>query len=159
MVPLSIDLRQRIIRAWQKERLTTEALAELFNVGVATVTRLKRRYRDTQSVYPKPHAGGHPRRISKENEPQVERLVQAHPDWTEAQYAQELQTHYGIRASAVTVGRVIRKLGYSVKKRPSLPKKEIEQLSSSDEENTSNKSKTLPLRVWYLWTKRARTSP
>ena len=46
--------------------VTTKQLAELFGVGAATVTRLKKTYRDTNAVAPKPHGGGHPPRIPRE---------------------------------------------------------------------------------------------
>ncbi len=114
--PLSADLRRRIIAAWQTGHYTTVQLAELFQVGVATVTRLKRRYRDTHGVTPKPHSGGRERQISPIQEAVLEALVQQHPDWTEDRYAEELAKAHGIVASPATVGRTIRRLGYSVKK-------------------------------------------
>jgi transposase len=157
MVALSEDLRRRIIDGWKKKGLSTEELAERFDVGTATVKRLKRAYRETGSIEPKGHGGGNPRRISVEQEPLVEALVQKHPDWTEAKYAEVLQKEHGIRASAVTVGRVIRRLGYSVKKNPSLRTSATSPTSSASEPNTKNESETSPLHVWFLWTKRART--
>ena len=153
---LSGDLRLRIVRAWQKKKLTTKELAETFGVGEATVTRLKRTYRETKSVNPKPHGGGNPRRIATEQEPLVIALVQQHPDWTEAKYAEVLTEKHGIHASSVTVGRVIRRHGYSVKKRPSSPRSAIAPTSSSDDADSSPTSRASPLRVWFLWTKPAR---
>lgn len=155
---LSEDLRWRIVRAWQKKKLTTAELAELFGVGEATITRLKRVFRETKAVAGKPHGGGNPPRIGKEHESLVEKLVQQHPDWTEAQYAKELRQQHGISASSVTVGRVIRRLGYSVKKRPSSPRNATDPTSSTVDDATSKRSKASPLRVWFLWTKRAPTS-
>lgn len=155
---LSVDLRRRIIGAWQKQKLTTKELAELFDVGEASVTRLKRLYRDTKSVDPRPHGGGNPPRIPKDKEHLVKKLVLEHPDWTEKQYAEELAERYGLAASSVTVGRVVRKLGYSVKKRPWSRANAIEQTSSNEDASTSNERRRSPLRVWFLWTKPARTS-
>jgi transposase len=156
--PLSQDLRKRIIATWKREKLSARALAARFEVGASTVTRLKRQYRETKAVTPKSHGGGRKRLIGKEQEPVVEALVQRHPDWSEDQYAKVLAEKYGIFASAVTVGRAIRRLGYSVKKRPSSPKSETGQLSPNAADATSSKSEPSPLRVWFLWTKRARTS-
>lgn len=155
--PVSDELRERVVAAWQKKKLTGLELAELFGIGEATVKRIKRRFLDTGSVKPKPHGGGQKPIIGKMQEQLVEALVQKHPDWTEDQFAKALADEHGIVASAVTVGRAIRRLGYSVKKRRSSRKSVIEQTSSSDESDTSNESKTLPLRVWFLWTKPART--
>jgi transposase len=154
---LSEDLRWRIIEASRKKNLSAVELAERFGVGEATVKRLRRTYRETGSVTPKPHGGGMPRLISKEQEPLVEALVLQHPDWSEDMYAEYLADCHGIKASPVTVGRVIRRLGYSVKKSPSSRRSATGQMSSRSESATSRKSKAPPLRVWFLWTKPART--
>lgn len=156
--PLSEDLRDRIVSAWLSGGYTSDELAERFEVGRATVTRLKRRYRETNSVKPKPHAGGRRRQISPIQEAVLESLVQQHPDWTEDRYAEELAKAHGIVASPATVGRTIRRLGYSVKKKRSWRRNAIAQQSPSGDDVTSNKSEDSPLRIWYLWTKRARTS-
>jgi transposase len=155
---LSEDLRWRIVEAWRKRKLSTPELAERFGVGAATVKRLKKRFLKTKSVVRSPHGGGMPRKIGPEQEPIVEALVQAHPDWREDQYAEHLAEHHGIDASAVTVGRVIRRLGYSVKKRRSSPKRKTGRTSSHVDGSISKTSETLPFRVWFLWTKPARTA-
>jgi transposase len=155
---LSEDLRWRIIQAWQKRKLTTKELATQFDVGTATITRLKKRFLKTKSVTRAPHGGGMPRKITAKQEPLVEALVQAHPDWREDQYAEHLAKHNGIEASAVTVGRVIRRLGYSVKKRRSSRKSVTVQTSLRADGSTSKTSETSPFRVWFLWTRPARTA-
>jgi len=155
--PISEDLRQRIVKAWQKKKLRGVELAELFGVGEATVKRLKRRFQETGSVKAKPHGGGTQPIIGKDQELLVEALVQRHPDWSEDQYAKALADEHGVLASAVTVGRAIRRLGYSVKKRRSSPKSVIGQPSSNADDDTSSTLKTSPLRVWFLWTRPART--
>ena len=154
---LSEDLRWRIIDLSRKQKLSAVELAERFGVGEATVKRLKRTFRETGSVRPKPHGGGMPRRITQEQEPLVEALVLQHPDWSEDMYAEYLAECHGIKASAVTVGRVIRRLGYSVKKSPSSRRSATGPTSSKSESGTSRKSKTSPFRVLFLWTKPART--
>lgn len=156
--PLSEDLRRRIIDAWQRKKLTTEELADLFGIGTATVKRLKRTFRETKTVKAKPHGGGASPIIGKQQEPLVELLVQKHPDWTEEQFAKALAELHGIQISAATVGRVIRRLGYSVKKKRSSRKNATAQTSENAAAATSNASETSPLRVWFLWTKPARTS-
>jgi transposase len=155
---LSEDLRWRIINAWRKRKLTIAQLAEQFGVGTATVKRLTKRFVTTKSVTRSPHGGGTPPIIKPEQEPIVAALVQAHPDWREDQYAEHLAEHHGIHASAVTVGRVIRRLGYSVKKRRSSRKSAIAPQSSHVDGSISKTSETLPFRVWFLWTRPARTA-
>jgi len=156
--PLSEDLRRRIIAAWQKKKLSTEELADLFGVGTATIKRLKRTYRDTKAVKPKPHGGGTKPIIDEERAPLLEALIQRHPDWTEDQFAKELAKLHGIRIGESTVGRAIRRLGYSVKKKRSSRKSATGRTSENAANAISNESETSPLRVWFLWTKPARTS-
>lgn len=154
---LSEDLRWRIIETWQRKKLTAVELAERFGVGEATVKRLKQTYRKTKDVKPKPHGGGMPRKVSEEQESLVEVLVQQHPDWSEDMYAEHLAEHHGIHASPVTVGRVIRRLGYTVKKSPSSRRSGTDLTSSNGANGTWRESEKSPFRVWFLWTKPAAT--
>jgi transposase len=158
MVPLSEDLRNAIIRAWKLKSLSTAELADLFGVGTATITRLKRTYRATGDVKAKPHGGGAPRKIAAAQEALVEVLVQRHPEWSEDALARALAEEHGIVASPATVGRVIRRLGYSVKKNRLSRPNATALTSSSSASNTASESVTSPLRVWFSWTKPARTS-
>jgi transposase len=158
MRALSEDLRRRIIDAWKKRKLNTQELAHTFGVSEATVRRFKRRWQATGSVGALPHGGGQPRKINPEQEKFVQGLVQQHPDWTEDMYADALLKKYGLKVSSVTAGRVIRRLGYSVKKKRSSPLKGIGKTSAEGASSISRASKGSPLRVWFLWTKRVRTS-
>jgi transposase len=153
----SLDLRRRVVEAYRRGGVTYAEVAARFAVGQASVSRWLRRARQTGDVKPLPHGGGYPRRISKEQEPIVERLVQEHPDWSEEELAKAVREKLSIQVSAVTVGRVVRRLGYSVKKKRSSRPNVIEQTSSVEDANTTSESDASPLRVWFLWTKPVRT--
>ncbi len=153
----SLDLRTRVVDAYERGGLTYTEVAELFSVGRATVSRWLRLRRESGAVGPKPHGGGQPRKIKPDQEKLVEKLVQAHPDWTEAEFAEALKREHGIEASAVTVGRLVRRLGYSVKKKRSSRASEIDPTSSDAEVSGPPEWEASPLRVWFLWTKRVRT--
>jgi transposase len=56
--PLSIDLRTRIVNACAAQELSQSEIAELFQVHLKTVEKLWQQWRTTQSLAPKPHAGG-----------------------------------------------------------------------------------------------------
>jgi transposase len=73
--PVSEVLRQRIVAAWQKNKLSGLELLELFGVGETTVKWVKRRFLDTGSLKPKLHGGGALPMIGKEQELLVEALV------------------------------------------------------------------------------------
>lgn len=111
-----------------------------------------------RNMTPRPHGGGQQRRIVGNAERELKKLVEAHPDWTEEELATELVEKHGVSASSVTVGRAVRRLGYSVKKRPSSLQSATEQTCSDEEKSTSAPYPARPLHVWFLWTKPARTS-
>jgi transposase len=154
----SLDLREKLVGAWLRRGLNVQELSELFGVGSATVKRWQRLYRETGRVDPRPHGGGRPRAIADDQLPIVEKLVKAHPDWTDDEYTAYLKKEHGFTASRSAVGRTIRRLGYSVKKRPSPLRRKIVQRFEQDESSTSETSATSPLHVWFSWTKQARTS-
>ena len=92
-------------------------------------------------------------KITRDKEGMLEAMVLAHPDWTEREFAKALLEQQGIEASAATVGRVIRSLGYTVKKRPSVRPNATDPESSNGGPSTSKSSENSPLRVWFSWTK------
>ena len=63
--PLSIDLRQRIIKAYEAGGVTQQQVAERFDVGIASVVRLLARKRATGGLEPKPNVGGRSRRKAR----------------------------------------------------------------------------------------------
>lgn len=156
MSPLSLDLRRRIIRAWQEEKPSVEELAERFAVGTATIKRLTRRFRETGSVNPRPHGGGQKHKIPPEMLPRVQRLIEGNPDWA----IQELTVAYNRQertdVSRSTMVRAVGRLGFTRKKSPSLPRNATPNALRPGATPSSRRSQTSPLRVWYLWTKPAR---
>jgi transposase len=152
---ISKDLRQRVVHAYGRGRVTYAEVADRYSVGIASVSRWLRCHRETGDVRGKPHGGGQKRRIGPEDDRILDKLVISHPDWTEEEYAKKLSEELGRPLKASTVGRAIRRLGYGVKKRPSLPASETVPKSGEDANNTPQTSHPSPLRVWFLWTKRA----
>ena len=116
MSPLSLDLRRRIIRAWQKDQPSVEELAQRFSVGTATVKRLTRRFRETGSVEPLPHGGGQKPRIPEGKLPRVQRLVEANPDWSIEELTAAYNKQEGTDLSRSTMDRAVRRLGFTRKK-------------------------------------------
>lgn len=72
----SLDLRKRVVGAFDAGAKTDEEVAELFRVGEATVHRWKRLERETESLVPKPrHGGGMPPREAPEQYDLVREIV------------------------------------------------------------------------------------
>lgn len=113
--PLSVDLRSRIIAAWQSATYSSwKEIAETYGVGRATVIRLIRRFRATGSVAPAAHAGGLEPLIPEERLLEFE-LVQEQPDRTIEELAVLYSEQSGVTVSRATMGRALERLGLSRK--------------------------------------------
>ena len=115
MSPLSLDLRRRIIQAWQEEKPSVEELAERFAVGTATVKRLTRRFRETGSVDPRPHGGGQKHKIPAEKLPRVQRLIEGNPDWAVQELTEAYNRQEKTNVSRSTMSRAVHRLGFTRK--------------------------------------------
>lgn len=146
------------MQAYRKGGLTYAQVAEQFAVGQASVSRWLRRVRETGDVAPRPHGGGRQKVLSPKAERFVEKLVREHPDWSEFELTQAVREKLRVLVSETTVGRTVRRLGYSVKKRHSLPPSVTDRTYRNDVGDTKSESAPSPLNVWFLWTKPARIS-
>lgn len=117
MKALSMDLRERILSAYENGEGSQAALARRFGVGKATVERLLRLKRQTGSVKPRPHGGGRKPLVKEEHHPKIEAWLKDHPDLTYEELAQRFKEETGIGVSGRTMGRVLERMGYTRKKR------------------------------------------
>jgi transposase len=78
----SIDLRQKILQAYERQLGSQRILASVFGVSRSFVEKLLRRYRTTGELAPKPHAGGQRLRLGASAQALVTRVVRAQPDAT-----------------------------------------------------------------------------
>ena len=115
MAELSVDLRRRLVAAYQSKKSGTyAATAALFGVGEATVSRTLRRHRETGDVIYKPKGGNNPRRVDLEwlrghlaREPDA-RLVDRIEAWKE---------HSGKPVSLGAMWLAVRACGWTHKKK------------------------------------------
>ena len=112
---LSMDLRVRILEARQAGETTAE-VADRFAVSPAFVRRLLQRHRQTGSIAPSTARRGPAPRLADRAD-DLRRLAADHPGLTPAEYRDRL----GVRVSPLTVWRMLRRLGLTVKKSPSTP--------------------------------------
>lgn len=108
--PLSIDVRNRIIDSWQKTDLTWRQIAARHGVSLATVNRVIRRYRQTGSAAPRPHAGGRRRLIGKDGLEVLRRLVEEAPGRTLVELTELYAEKTGVRTSITTMHRAVHRI-------------------------------------------------
>jgi transposase len=121
MAAYSIDLRQKILRAWERHLGSQRAIADIFGVSLAFVEKVLRQYRATGDLAPKPHAGGQKPRLGAAAQAVVQHLMAAHPDATLEEWCTGVAAAAGVRVSVPTMCRVLQRLGLPRKKSRSTP--------------------------------------
>jgi transposase len=115
--PYSQDLRDRVLAAYDRG-MASKQIAELFAVSRSWVRRVKQRRREHGQVAPRPMGG---LRVVKIDLQQLKMLVEKTPDATIRELHQQLQKCTGIQCSESAVGMALGRLGFTFKKRRSMP--------------------------------------
>ena len=76
----SLDLRQRVLKAYDEEKWTVRQIAERFKVGEWWVYKLKRQRKRGDGIAPRKGKVGQPRRLGPEQLDRLTRYVDKHPD-------------------------------------------------------------------------------
>jgi transposase len=116
MKPYSIDLRHKILHAYERRLGSQRALADLFGVSVSFVEKLLCRHRRTGTVAPKPYAGGQQRRLGATAETVIQEAVRATPDITLEELCSRMADLQGVQVSVPTMCRALQRLGLPRKK-------------------------------------------
>jgi transposase len=112
--PISLDLRQRIVRAVEGGSSIRQA-ARRFAVSPSAAIKLMQRVRVTGSPAPARY-GGHRRPLLQPYEADLKRLVGATPDITLADLRTEVERRFGIVAGLSTLHKTLCRLGLRHKK-------------------------------------------
>ena len=113
MRPYSLDLRVRVAAAVDENEESQAEIARRFGVSPSFITRLLRHRRQTGSLSPKPHGGGHPPALDRHGRQRLRQAVQEQPDATLA----ELAHRVGVPGRIMVVFRTLRKLKITRKKK------------------------------------------
>lgn len=111
MRPYGIEMRERVMRAWDSGELQEE-LAERFEVSVRWIQKVAKLRRETGSLAPKPATGGRKPIVSGEVEERLKAQVAKQPDAT----LSELKEGSQIAGSLSSVHRALRRLKITRKK-------------------------------------------
>jgi transposase len=121
MKPYALDLRQKILDAYDHKLGSQRAMAALFGVSRALFEQLLRRRRTTGEIAPRPHAGGRQPRCDPAALALVRQVVCEQPDATLEELCAQLQPRRGLRLRVATMCRVLQRLRLPRKKRPFMP--------------------------------------
>ncbi len=117
MKAYSIDLRQKIVDAYNNQEGSYRQLAQRFRVSFSFVKRLLKRYKDTGKIEPKPHAGGQNSKVEPEQLEIVRQLVEEDNDAILDELCSSFYQKTQLRVSRATMGRIVEKLNLTRKKK------------------------------------------
>ena len=123
MAAYSLDLRERIVEAVERQIGSKRKIAELFGVHESFIYKLLRQRRDRGDIAPLPHGGGAHAKLSGDQVRQLPDLVAAMPDATLDELRVQREKKARVAVSLSTIWRGLQALGLSRKKSPSLPPK------------------------------------
>lgn len=112
----SDDVRERALAAVDAGHRMGD-VAEMYRVDPSTLRRWRRRREQTGSCHTLPRSG-RPRRIRPQDEDALRAQVAAAPDATLVEHCIRWQSSHDVAVSVPTMGRTLRRLGLTLKKRP-----------------------------------------
>jgi transposase len=116
MQAYSLDLRQRIVQAYERGQGTIPEIADQFSVSVAFVNKMLRQWRDTGDLAPLPHGGGKPPSLSKRQLQLLKREVRQQGDPSLAELQGLLSEQEKVNVHLSTISRALARLGLPRKK-------------------------------------------
>lgn len=125
MAPLSQDLRDRIVAAYEAQEGSYELIAARFKVGPTVVGKLVRQKRDLGTLEPQVHRRGRKPAVSGEQKAALREHLERYPDATVLERREAL----GLKCTEKTLWQTLRKMGWRFKKSRRGPQNKIEKTS------------------------------
>lgn len=116
MKTLSLDLRERILTAYDAEQGTRDEIAKRFRVSMAMVKKLLAQRRKIGDIGPLHHRAGRKPLLDEKERNELSALVHKKPDITLA----EMKESLGLGCTLQAIHYVLIKMGLTYKKRLSM---------------------------------------
>ena len=113
---LSVDLRERIVAAYDSKEGTREAVAKRFKVSVGMVKKLLSQRAKTGDLRPRHRYSGRKARLMPEHGTKLKQLIAREPDLTLA----EMKERLALDCTVAAIHWVVNRLGLTYKKRRSM---------------------------------------
>ena len=117
MQPYSLDLRQRVVRAYEQGQSSVAQIAARFGVGQTFVKKMLRQKRETADLSPHPHGGGKPASIKPAQLRLLKQKVQKDNDISLAELQSFLLLKVQLDVHVSTISRALKQLDLPRKKR------------------------------------------
>ena len=116
MKAYSLDLRQRVVQAYEQGEGSIAEIAALFGVCPAFVKKMLRQWRSTGDLTPLPHGGGKPASLSEQQRRILQRKVRQRDDISLAELQDFLREEEKVDVHVSTICRALRRLDLPLKK-------------------------------------------
>jgi transposase len=125
MATISMDLRQRILKAYDRGDTTREQVASRFEVSLGMVKKLIQQRRHTGDIAPQHHRSGRKPIILDSHRRELRALVSKQPDLT----LEEIRKRLGLECTVQAIHYVLADMGLTYKKRLSVLRSNQDQTS------------------------------
>ena len=112
----SLDLRERVVAAYEQGEQTIAEISERFSVGQTFLKKMLRQKRETGSVERLPARAGAKKALSEAHRCFLAKQIKEQPDATLVELQERLQQKKQVSVSAATVSRELTELGLPRKK-------------------------------------------
>jgi transposase len=117
MKPYSLDLRQRVVQAYEQGQGSISEIAFRFGVCPAFVKKMLRQWRATGDLAPLAHGGGKPKSLSQRQHQLLKRKVREQSDLSLSELQIMLDEQEKVSVHVSTISRALASLGLPLKKR------------------------------------------
>lgn len=117
MQPYSLDLRERVVKAYEQGEGSIAQISQMFNVGQTFVKKMLRLKRETGDLSPQPHGGGKPPSLSAKDLGLLRARVRHQSDVSLAELQAHLQHQAQVSVHIATISRALSQLGLPRKKK------------------------------------------
>jgi transposase len=117
MKAYSLDLRQRVVTAYEQGEGSISEIAARFGVCPAFVKKMLRQWRATGDLSPRAHGGGKPKSLTERQHQLLQRKVRSMPDISLAELQSLLDERESVQVHVSTISRALSGLGLPLKKR------------------------------------------
>jgi transposase len=116
MKAYSLDLRQRVVSAYEQGEGSISEIAARFGVCPAFVKKMLRQWRESGDLAPRPHGGGKPASLSARQRQLLKRKVRAQSDISLAELQGLRAEQEEVSVHVSTIARALSALGLPLKK-------------------------------------------
>jgi transposase len=127
----SKDLRIRIITAVEDGELTQAEILRHFGISRTGLSYLLKHVNETGSINPKPYRGGRRSKFQEQDVKRIKKYLDKHPDATLGEILEFSEKD----ASIMSVFRMLKKIGYRLKKSHYSPVSKNEKMLKKKEQH------------------------